>query len=143
MELIVMKIKKTAINKLFVLILAPVLMLAPMLLLKPVPAQEEEQEDQTNEDKTLSPYFFVQGDPEVDHLPLKGTKVDVAVSGVIADVKVGQTYKNEGARPINATYVFPASTRAAVYSMRMKIGDQIIYAKIKEREAARKDFEKA
>jgi len=142
MELIVMKIKQTAINKLFVLILAPVLMLAPALLLIPVPAQEEEQE-QTIEDKTLSPYFFVQGDPEVDHLPLKGTNVDVAVSGVIADVKVGQTYKNEGARPINATYVFPASTRAAVYSMRMKIGDEIIYAKIKEREAAKKDFEKA
>jgi hypothetical protein len=26
---------------------------------------------QTQKDKTLSPYFFVQGDPNVDHLPLK------------------------------------------------------------------------
>ena len=98
---------------------------------------------QTNEDKTLAPYFFVQGDPNVDHLPLKGTRVNIAVSGVIADVKVVQTYRNEGSRPINASYVFPASTRAAVYAMRMRIRDQVIVAKIKEREAAKKDFDKA
>jgi Ca-activated chloride channel family protein len=94
-------------------------------------------------DKTLSPYFFVNGDPKVDHLPLKDTQVDIAVSGVIADVSVVQTYRNEGSRPINATYLFPASTRAAVYSMRMRIGDQIIVAKIKEREKAKEEFETA
>ena len=98
---------------------------------------------QTPADKTLSPYFFVKGDPNVDHLPLKDTSVDIAVSGVIADVKVAQTYRNEGSRPINATYVFPASTRAAVYAMRMRIGDQIIVARIKEREAAKKEFDAA
>lgn len=98
---------------------------------------------QKQEDKTLAPYFVVQGDPNVDQLPLKDTRVDIAVSGVIADVKVVQTYRNEGSRPINASYVFPASTRAAVYAMRMKIGDQIIVAKIKEREAAKQEFDKA
>lgn len=101
------------------------------------------QTTETREDKTLSPYFVVQGDPAVDHLPLKDTKVEMAVSGVIADVKVVQTYRNEGSRPINATYVFPASTRAAVYSMRMQIGDQIIVARIKERETAKQEFEAA
>src|SRR6476646_10000287 len=98
---------------------------------------------QTPEDKTLAPYFVVKGDPSVDHLPLKDTRVDISVSGVIADVKVRQIYRNEGARPINASYVFPASTRAAVYSMRMQLGNEIIVAKIKEREQARKEFEKA
>ena len=94
-------------------------------------------------DKTLSPYFFVKGDPAVDHLPLKDTKVEIAVSGVIADVRVVQTYKNEGTRPIHATYVFPASTRAAVYGMQMRIGDDLIVAKIKEREQAKQEFETA
>lgn len=94
-------------------------------------------------DKTLAPYFVVKGDPSVDHLPLKDTRVDIAVSGVIADVKVVQTYRNEGSRPINAAYVFPASTRAAVYSMRMRIGDRVIVAKIKEREAAKQEFDAA
>ena len=98
---------------------------------------------QTQEDKTLAPYFFVQGDPNVDHLPLKNTSVEISVSGVIADVKVVQTYRNEGLRPINATYVFPASTRAAVYAMRMTIGNDVIVAKIKEKEQARNDFEAA
>jgi Ca-activated chloride channel homolog len=95
------------------------------------------------EDKTLSPYFFVQGDPTVDHLPLKSTNVEISVSGVIADVKVVQTYRNEGSRPINASYVFPASTRAAVYGMRMRIGDDVIVAKIKQREQAKEEFETA
>ena len=94
-------------------------------------------------DKSLSPYFFVKGDPAIDHLPLKDTQVEIAVSGVIADVRVVQTYKNEGTRPIHATYVFPASTRAAVYGMRMQIGNDVIVAKIKEREQAKQEFETA
>jgi len=98
---------------------------------------------QIPEDKTLAPYFVVKGDPNVDQLPLKDTRVEITVSGVIADVKVRQIYRNEGSRPINASYVFPASTRAAVYSMRMQIGDEIIVAKIKEREQAKQDFERA
>jgi len=109
----------------------------------PSPVLAQSEGDQTAADKTLSPYFFVQGDPNVDHLPLKDTKVEISISGVIADVKVLQTYRNEGSRPINATYVFPASTRAAVYGMRMRIGDQVIVAKIKEREAAKQEFETA
>jgi Ca-activated chloride channel homolog len=103
----------------------------------------QSREDKAREDKTLSPYFFVQGDPTVDHLPLKDTRVQIDVSGVIADVRVMQTYRNEGSRPINARYVFPASTRAAVYAMSMRIGDQLIVAKIKEREKAKQEFDKA
>ncbi len=100
-------------------------------------------QSQSPEDKTLAPYFVVQGDPSVDQLPLKDTQVEISVAGVIADVKVRQIYRNEGSRPINASYVFPASTRAAVYAMRMQIGNDIIVAKIKEREQAKKDFEQA
>ncbi len=106
-------------------------------------AQNGEDSEETQEDKTLSPYFFVQGDPNLDRLPLKDTSVQIDVSGVIADVTVVQTYRNEGSRPINARYVFPASTRAAVYGMRMRIGDQVIVAKIKEREKAKQEFDQA
>ncbi|HVF23220.1 MAG TPA: VIT and VWA domain-containing protein, partial [Pyrinomonadaceae bacterium] len=115
-------------------------LLAVVIAFSSVPAQEQAQ---APEEKTLAPYFVVKGDPSVDHLPLKDTRVEVSVSGVIADVKVRQIYRNEGARPINATYVFPASTRAAVYAMRMQLGNDIIVAKIKEREQARQEFEKA
>ncbi|MHB8138605.1 MAG: VIT and vWA domain-containing protein [Smithellaceae bacterium] len=99
---------------------------------------------QADEDKTLSPYFFIkEGDASKDQFPLKETKAAVQISGIIADVAIIQRYVNEGSRPINARYVFPASTRAAVYGMKMKIGDRIVTAKIKEREAARQTFEKA
>jgi len=99
---------------------------------------------QAKDDKTLSPYFFVEGgDPDVDRLPLKDTRVDVAITGVIADVTVRQVYENRGQRPLHARYVFPASTRAAVSGMTMTIGDVRIVAKIKEREQAKTEFEAA
>ena len=95
-------------------------------------------------DKTLSPYFVVEGaDPGVEALPLESTKVDVQVTGVIAEVTVTQAYKNSGKKPINAQYVFPASTRAAVHGMRMQVRDQVIEAVIKEKLQAAKVFEEA
>jgi Ca-activated chloride channel homolog len=102
-------------------------------------AQEEE-----GGDKTLSPYFFVKSDdPGLDRMPLKSTSADVSISGVIADVKVTQVYKNAGKKPLEAIYVFPASTRAAVYGMKMTIGKRIIEAKIMKREEAKDEYEKA
>jgi Ca-activated chloride channel family protein len=62
---------------------------------------------------------------------------------VIAELTVTQSYKNVGKQPINARYVFPASTRAAVHGMRMQVRDQIIEAQIKERQQASQTFETA
>jgi Ca-activated chloride channel family protein len=105
-----------------------------------VPALAGESED----DRTLSPYFQVQSDdPSVDKLPLLSTTAKADIAGVIADVVVTQVYKNEGKKPIEAIYIFPASTRAAVYGMKMTIGDRTIVADIKEREQARQDYEHA
>jgi Ca-activated chloride channel family protein len=109
-----------------------------------VPADVAAQVNQPSADKTLSPYFFVLGgDPTLDQLPLKNTQVDVAITGVIADVTVRQVYENRGTRPIHARYVFPASTRAAVHGMTMTVGEVRIVARIKEREKARTEFEAA
>ncbi len=95
-------------------------------------------------DKTLSPYFFVKSDdPSFDQLPLKSTSADVKVVGVIADVMVTQVYKNEGKKTLEAIYIFPASTRAAVYGMKMTIGKRTMIAKIQERVEARRQYEQA
>ena len=105
---------------------------------------EPEAEGDRAASKTLSPYFFVEnGDPAVDVIPLESTRVDAAISGVIASVRVSQVYVNRGSRPIHAKYVFPGSTRAAVHGMTMTIGDHRVVAKIKEREEAKATFEKA
>ncbi len=103
---------------------------------------DAQQED--GGDRTLSPYFFVKSDDSgLDQMPLKSTSADVSISGVIADVKVTQVYKNAGKKPLEAIYVFPASTRAAVYGMKMIIGKRIIEAKIKKRDDARQEYEQA
>ena len=68
--------------------------------------------EKPDDDKTLSPYFFIEnGESGVDHFPLKKTDVSVQISGVIADVVITQRYTNDGSRPINARYIFPASTQ--------------------------------
>ncbi|QDL55343.1 VIT and vWA domain-containing protein [Rhodoferax aquaticus] len=94
--------------------------------------------------KTESPYFLVKSDnPGVDQLPLKSTQVNVKVSGVIADVTVVQTYKNEGQRAIEAKYVFPGSTRAAVHGMNVRLADRLITAKIREKQQAKIEYDDA
>lgn len=102
------------------------------------------QNTESSDDKSLSPYFFIpNGDEHTDLLPLKSTSAQVNIAGIIADVSVKQEYKNNGKKPIEAIYVFPASTRAAVYSMTMTIGERVVKAVIKTREQARKDYEQA
>jgi Ca-activated chloride channel family protein len=97
-----------------------------------------------SEDRTLSPYFFVDSNnPDTDRLPLKSTLATVNITGVIADVLVTQVYKNDGKKPLEAIYIFPASTRAAVYGMKMTIGKRVIEAKIKKRDEARREYEQA
>src|SRR5262245_8071812 len=96
------------------------------------------------DDHTLAPYFHIAGgDAETDRLPLKETSAEVNIAGVIAQVKVRQVFANDGGKPIEAVYVFPASTRAAVHGMRMRIGQRTIEAKIDRRQAARESYEAA
>jgi Ca-activated chloride channel family protein len=99
-------------------------------------------EDVDAADNTLAPYFAVQG-PDSEALPLRSSKVSVAVASGIADVTVTQTYENRGKRAINARYVFPASTRAAVRALEMKLRDRVIRAKIERKERAKSEFEHA
>ena len=94
-------------------------------------------------DRTLAPYFFVGGDPAADLLPLRETRADVHVAGSIADVRLTQVYKNEGRRAIEAVYVFPMSTRAAVHAMTMRVGQRTIEAKIRERATAKQEYQAA
>jgi Ca-activated chloride channel family protein len=108
------------------------------------PAHAQDRDNSAPRQKTESPYFFVKSDaPGVDPLPLKATQVDVRISGVIADVTVTQHYRNEGQRAIEAKYVFPGSTRAAVYGMNVRLADRLITADIREKQQARIEYDSA
>jgi Ca-activated chloride channel family protein len=107
-------------------------------------AATQGRHDRPGQDQTLSPYFVVlTGEPEKDLLPLKSTGAEVKIAGTVAAVKVTQVYQNQGKKPLEAIYVFPGSTRAAVHAMRMTIGARVIEAQIMEREKARQTYEDA
>ncbi|MBW1810377.1 MAG: hypothetical protein JRJ87_19430, partial [Deltaproteobacteria bacterium] len=109
-----------------------------------IQAAYESIPNQADRDKSLSPYFFVfSKDSNVDRLPLKSTSVQVDIAGVVARVRIVQVYENRGSNPLEAIYIFPASTRAAVDAMRMTIGRRTIEAKIKKRQQARQEYEQA
>ncbi len=95
-------------------------------------------------DQSGAPYFTVIGEGmQADPLPLKSTRADVTIAGVIAQVAVTQVYQNVGKAPIEAVYVFPGATRSAVHAMTMTIGKRVIRAVIQERGQARETYETA
>src|SRR4051812_43130383 len=95
-------------------------------------------------DKTLAPYLYVAGgNPDTERLPLKKVTAQAQIAGPIARVRVNQTFENNGQKPIEAIYVFPASTRTAVHGMRMKIGARTVEARIEKRKEAREQYEAA
>jgi Ca-activated chloride channel homolog len=101
------------------------------------------QREETD-DRTLAPYFYVAGgNSDTERLPLKETRAEVNIAGVIAGVRVHQVFENGAGKPIEAVYVFPASTRAAVHAMRMKIGNRTIEANIARKQEARAQYEAA
>lgn len=115
-----------------------------LFALAPAAAQVPDTGRTDAAERTLAPYFIVdRAAPGVDALPLKSTSVDVKVSGVIADVRVVQRYRNEGTQALEARYVFPASTRAAVTALTMRIGDRVVQAQIREKQAARREYDGA
>ncbi|MDX1409653.1 MAG: VIT domain-containing protein, partial [Saprospiraceae bacterium] len=90
-----------------------------------------------------SPYFHIQSEAAPGSMPLVANKAKAIINGPIADVRIEQIYRNDGAQPIEATYVFPASTRAAVHHMEMRIGDRTITAEIMEKHKAKQTYEEA
>ena len=103
-----------------------------------------EEKDSREEDALLAPYFIIQNeDVSLDVFPLKSTEATTNVNGIIAETRVVQTYANEGSTPINARYVFPTAPSVTVHGMTMQIGDNLVTAKIKEKEEAKAEYEEA
>ena len=120
-----------------------VIPILPLLLLLALPAGNGLW-GQIENDRSSSPYFQVNcADEKTGQLPLMATSARVNIAGVIADVQVTQRYRNAGEKPIEAIYVFPASTRAAVYGMKMTIGSRVVTAKSADKEKARHQYEQA
>jgi Ca-activated chloride channel homolog len=123
-----------------VIVAAAASVFAALLLVAWAPAWADDADAAPAE----GPYFHIASDdPTLDRLPLKGTKVEARIVGPIADVTVTQRYRNEGSRAIEAKYVFPGSTQAAVHAMQVRLGDRVLNATIREKQRARLEYEAA
>ena len=74
---------------------------------------------------------------------MKSSRAEVNLTGMVAQVKITQVYHNQGKKTLEAIYVFPGSTRAAVHALRLKVGERVVEAKIMERDQARQTYEQA
>ncbi|MES2438130.1 MAG: VIT and VWA domain-containing protein [Verrucomicrobiota bacterium] len=93
-----------------------------------------------------APYFQILGngdDRSSESLPLRSSAAKVAIAGTIARIRLTQRYANTGSVPIEALYVFPASTRAAVHGMTLSTGGRVIAARIRESVKAKAEYETA
>lgn len=76
-------------------------------------------------------------------LPLLQSDYVVHIDGTVATVEVTQSFSNPSDVPLNARYLFPLNQHAAVFAMKMEVGDEIIEAIIQEKEKAQKTFDEA
>ncbi|MEO3785564.1 VIT domain-containing protein [Actinocorallia sp. B10E7] len=77
------------------------------------------------------------------NLPLDTVDVHAAITGLAARVEVAQGFRNPFQTPLEATYVFPLPDRAAVTALRMEADGRVVTAELKERAAAREEYDQA
>lgn len=76
-------------------------------------------------------------------VPLEHTDVRIAIDGFLAEATVTQRFHNPYPTKIEAVYLFPLPTGAAVSAMRIASGDRAIDGEIQERAQATRVYEAA
>lgn len=101
-------------------------------------------------DEELRPYVTLDDEPgfgalatPLGNLPLAAVQVTGRISGLLAEVTLEQTFKNVHAQPLEATYIFPLPDRAGVTGFRFEVAGRVIEGVLKERGAAREEYEQA
>lgn len=87
--------------------------------------------------------FADTGAPVALELPLKATRVQARIDGMVARVDVFQRFENRNAEAIEAVYTFPLPTGAAVSEYSFRMAGREVRGKLQTREAARKTYEAA
>jgi Ca-activated chloride channel homolog len=81
--------------------------------------------------------------PDGVPLPLRHTDVHADVRGHVADVVVTQTFVNDRTMPIEVVYTFPLPENAAVWDLRMVVGERIIASEVRTRQQATAAYQAA
>jgi len=77
------------------------------------------------------------------NLPLDQLDVRATITGLNARVDLTQGFRNPFDEPLEATYVFPLPSRAAVTALRMEADGHVIEGELKERGEARASYDQA
>lgn len=99
-----------------------------------VPALADERDGA--EDPEPEGLMLREGDRWVATLAMD-TTVDMQVRGLLAEVSVRQTYRNDSAQWREGRYLLPLPEDAAVGALTLRIGDRLIKGEIREKEAAK------
>ncbi len=75
--------------------------------------------------------------------PRLRTDVDLSVEGLIVRATVRQKFKNDSPAVVDGVYAFPLPENAAVDGLTLRIGQRLIEGEIREKGAARREFEEA
>ncbi|KAJ0063657.1 hypothetical protein NL108_004789 [Boleophthalmus pectinirostris] len=81
--------------------------------------------------------------PEKQAVPLQSVDVQVDVKDHVATVVSTLLYKNKEEKPIEAVFVFPMPSEAAVCHFSAKVGETLIVAEVKEKKQAREEYDDA
>lgn len=76
-------------------------------------------------------------------LPLQRLAVDGRITGLLYRLAMTQTFVNVHAEPLEATYIFPLPARAGVTRFQLQVGERVIDGVLKERGAARAEYDRA
>lgn len=76
-------------------------------------------------------------------LPLAGVRISARVADRVAEVTVVETFRNPFREALEAVYIFPLGGGSAVSAFELKVDDRVIRGVVKERGAARAQYEKA
>jgi Ca-activated chloride channel family protein len=107
-----------------------------------VPAVERALATGTASEPTEGRLVTRRGEQRVD-VPLEHTDVQIHVAGHLADVTLTQTFHNPYPDKIEAVYLFPLPTGAAVHQMDVRIGERVIRGAIHRRNDAERIYERA
>jgi Ca-activated chloride channel homolog len=75
--------------------------------------------------------------------PVLNTDVHMVVTGIVSRARVRQEFTNPGSAWTEGVYVFPLPDDAAVDHLRMWVGERLVAGVIKERAAAKAEYEGA
>ena len=76
-------------------------------------------------------------------LPLEKTDVRIDVTAGIARTEVVQRFRNPIDRPLEAVYIFPLPSEAAIEDFELRLKGRVIRSTVKERKEAKAAYEKA